>query len=335
MGAGTTIGMAVIGSSGHAARVSSPTIAGAHGARLVGVLGSSFERSQSLAIQYPGSRAYANWAELALDDDVQAVWVAGPNAQHAQFAEKCLRAGKHVYLEKPMATTQAAAEELRALADAEGLTLMVDFQHRFRPAHQWMRTAIQDGVVGAPRLLRIHRFWPYPYYADMPAEVSGSWRSSKESSGGWALNDIGSHLVDLALWLMGQKASLVFARTANYKFEQAGSEDTAILVLDTEDGATMIIETSNAMSSFPGTIEVHGLNGWLRADSTFDGGGAVLSHTGECKTFPEATAMDAYAAGFRDFLHGVAGSPISGATAADAVASIDIIERAAAQHRLK
>lgn len=327
------IGVAVVGSSGHAARVAAPTVARTPDARLVGVLGSSPERGLSLSAEYPGARAFTDWDDLGSDPEVKAVWVAGPNATHVEFAARCLRAGRHVFVEKPLATNYREAERLRAVAEEEGRVLLVDFQHRFRGAHQWMRDAIHAGVVGTPRIIRIHRFWEYPYFPDMPADISGSWRGSSEDSGGWALNDIGSHLVDLALWLSGQDATLEFARTSNYRFEGVSSEDTALLVLNATDGATIVVETSNAMSSFPGTIEVHGLDGWLRADSTFDGGGSVLSHTGERTTFPEVTARDTYALGFADFLSALRGGPSIGATAAEAVVSIRIIERAAANHR--
>jgi predicted dehydrogenase len=92
-GAGETIAMAVIGSSGHAARVVAPVIAATAGARLVGVLGSTPERGAALAGQYPDCRAYAGWDELAHDTTLDAAWVAGPNNRHVEFAGSCLKAG--------------------------------------------------------------------------------------------------------------------------------------------------------------------------------------------------------------------------------------------------
>ena len=125
MSAARSVGMAVIGSSGHAARVSAPTIAAAPGARLVGVLGSTPERGRALAAGHPGCRAYANLDELCADPEVEAVWIAGPNDRHVEHAARCLAAGKHVLLEKPMATTLAGAERLLELslgtrADVDG-----------------------------------------------------------------------------------------------------------------------------------------------------------------------------------------------------------------------
>lgn len=199
---GGAVGVALVGPSGHAARVVAPTIAASEEARLVGVLGSSVERGAELAAGHPGSRAYGDWAELEDDRAVEVVWIAGPNNRHVEFAERCLNAGKNVLLEKPMAVSSAEAERLCALAEKREMLLRVGFQHRFRPGHRWLREALGEGLVGEPRLMRIHRFWPFPYFRDMSEDASESWRSSLVESGGWVLNDIGAHLIDLALWLL-------------------------------------------------------------------------------------------------------------------------------------
>jgi predicted dehydrogenase len=327
------IGFAVVGSSGHAARVAAPVIDATDGARLVGVLGSSPERAGALAGRYAGCRAYDDWDALAADAELDAVWVAGPNHRHVEFAARCLKAGKHVLLEKPMATTPAGAQELLALTNDAGPRLTVAFQHRFRPAHRWLREALEDGLVGNVKLLRIHRFWPFPYFADMPEDASLSWRSSLADSGGWALNDIGAHLIDLALWLLDTRGRLAFARTTNFKFLDASAEDTAILLLDSDVGASITIETSNAMASFPGTIEVHGDRGWARAAGTFDGGGAIVTHTGECRSFPDIAPVEASASALRDFLAALGGSPAIGATAEQAAENVVIIAAAVSNHR--
>jgi predicted dehydrogenase len=328
------VGIALVGSSGHAARVAAPAIAENEHATFVGVLGSTPARGQELADSYPGTGAYRDWDELTHDPAVQAVWVAGPNHRHVEFASECLRAGKHVLLEKPMATTAGGAAELVELVEGAGLVLKVAFQHRFRPAHRWLRDALGGGLVGEPRLARVHRFWRYPYFPGMPEDPSGSWRSSLADSGGWALNDIGSHLIDLALWLIGSEdGKLIRADTRNFKFDGVGAEDTALLSIESKAGALITIETSNAMASFPGTIEVHGLDGWVRAEGTFDGGGSIVTHAGERHepdgvelTQPSRWALD-------DFLAGLRGEPTIGASAREAAANVAIVAAAAEAHR--
>jgi predicted dehydrogenase len=327
------VGLAVVGSSGHAARVSAPTIAAAPGARLIGVLGSAPERGRALAADHPGCRAYPDLDELCADPEVEAVWIAGPNDRHVEHATACLAAGKHVLLEKPMATTLAGAQRLLGFSLDTELILTVGFQHRFRPGHLWLHDALEHGFVGEVGLVRIHRFWPFPYFPGMSSDPAQSWRSSLRQSGGWALNDIGSHLIDLAQWLIGAPARLAFARTVNLKFRDAGAEDTAVLVLDAGADATLTIETSNAMSSFPGTIEIHGSGGWVRAEGTFDGGGTILTHAGDRHDLPDVSADEVYDRAFVDFLGAIHGLPAMGATARQAADTVAIVEAAVAGHR--
>jgi predicted dehydrogenase len=320
--------MAVVGSSGHSARVCAPTIAATPGTGLAAVAGSTVQHARRLADGYDGCAAYGGVGALLAAPDVDAVWVATPNETHAEVATACLDAGKHVLLEKPMATTAADARALQTLADASGLVLRVGFQHRFRPAHVWLHDALQSGSLGRICLVRVHRFWPFPYFPEMSPDPRATWRGS--TRGGWALTDIGAHSIDLALWLLGEPARIAYARTDNFKFTDVSGEDTAIVLLETESGAVATIETSNAMPSFPGTVEAHGIDGWARADDTFDGGGTILGSDGERRTFPETTMADAYAGSLRDFVAAVRGEPSCGATAAEAAANAEIVERAAA-----
>lgn len=329
-----SIGVAVVGGSGHAARVVAPAISATDGAELTGVLGSNPARARELARRHAGARAYSSWEELAADPRAQAVWVAGPNHLHVEHARSCLAAGKHVLLEKPMATSVAGAAELVALAHESRLTLMVAFQHRFRPAHRWLRDAIADGLVGEPRLLRIHRFWPYPYFPGMPADPASSWRSSLADSGGWVLGDIGSHLIDLGLWLLGSRdATLLHASTRNFRFRHVAAEDTALLSIEDDSGALLSVQTSNAMSSFPGTIEVHGTAGWARAEGTFDGGGAIVTHDGRRQELADVDLAQPSRLALADFLAGVRGEPVVGASATEAALTVAIVAAAAAGHR--
>jgi predicted dehydrogenase len=327
------VAMAVVGSSGHAARVSAATIAAVPGAQLVGVLGSTVERGRDLAERHPGCHAYADLDELCADPGVEAVWVAGPNDRHVEHAARCLSAGKHVLLEKPMATTLAGAERLLECSRGSEPTLMVGFQHRFRPAHRWLREAVASGLVGKIGLLRIQRFWPFPYFPGMPDDPAASWRSSLQRSGGWVLNDIGSHLIDLAQWLLDVPVRLVFARTANVKFRQADAEDTALVVLEAGTDTTLTIETSNAMPSLPGTIEIHGTTGWVRAEGTFDGGGTVVTHAGDRRAWPHITNGQVYELALVDFLGAVHGLPALGATPRQAADTVAIVEAAVRGHR--
>ena len=327
------IGVAVVGSSGHAARVAAPTVSDSTETQLMGVLGSTVANARQLAGRYPDCRPYSGWEELENDDHVNAVWIATPNHLHADTAARCLRAGKHVLLEKPLATTSSDAQRLIEVAQDSERTLRVAYQHRFRPSHVWLRDALAAGVIGDPYLLRIHRFWPFPYFAGEASASEPTWRSSLRSSGGWALNDIGSHLIDLALWLLRSPLTLQSGSTANFRFHDAEAEDTAVLVLRADSGALVTIDTSNAMASFPGTIEVYGSEGWLAAAGTFDAQGTIRAHSGEQRTFQVPSPADVHQALLHDFLCGARGEGACGTTADEGAVNVAIIEEAIAGRR--
>lgn len=132
----------------------------------------------------------------------------------------------------------------RAAAHA-GNVLKVGCQHRFRPAHRHLRSLIQSGFVGRLGFFRIHRFWRYPYFPDMDPAGPPPWRRRVEESGGWVINDIGSHLLDLMFWMCGAGPALAGAALERQQFKLATEDSTALLVRLGE-GAIGIIETSCA-----------------------------------------------------------------------------------------
>lgn len=156
--------MAVVGTRGQAARVAVPTIMASSGARLVGVLGSSVERTQQVAAQLE-VRADPSVEALAGSKEVDAVWVTAPNHLHALMAAALLPAGVHVLLEKPMAIDEQDAAALAEVHRSSSATLRVACQHRFRTAHQRLREQVRREDLGEVRRLRVHRYWKFPYSA--------------------------------------------------------------------------------------------------------------------------------------------------------------------------
>lgn len=326
------LGVALVGSSGHASRVAAPIVAASADARLVGVLGGAPGRSAGLAAHHPGARAFDTLEELLAVPEVEALWIAAPNHLHAELAGDCLAAGRHVLLEKPMATRHADAVRLADAAERSDACLRIGFQHRFRAAHRWLRDAVRDGRLGELRMVRVHRFWRFPYFPDMGTESLESWRMSPERSGGWILNDLGSHLLDLVIWLAGGEVSLCRARTANLRFD-VPVEDTAVLVLDLVGGGIGIIDMSNAVGSFPSVVEVHGTTGWARAEGTFEDGGTIVTSDGEERSFAPEPPEEAYAAQLADFVRVARGGGGDATDPRGGVRNVQIIQAAVATGR--
>jgi predicted dehydrogenase len=319
----------VIGTSGHATRIAVPTLAVSPGAVLLGAAGSRPERSAGLAKRHDLERSYASVDALLGDPDVDAVWICSPNHLHAAHVARCAAAGKHVLVETPLAPSVRAPAAAIDAARRAGVTLGVGYQHRFRPAHRRLLDLVRGGAVGEVGLVRIHRFWRWPYYADMDTAGPPAWRRSPAESGGWVTNDLGSHLIDLVLWLTGLPATLAGAALATQRFA-VETEDTAALLLSLGGAAIGVVETSAANASPGSRIEIYGDGGWIRAEDTLTGEGRIVTSAGEEARFPAPAACEPYAAEVADFVGAVRGQPSMGAGGGDGAAVVALLEAASA-----
>src|SRR6185503_9854853 len=123
------------------------------GARLVGVAGSSPEKSSHAAAAFGAERPFATAEELVESPDVDVVHVCTPNHLHRPLAEAALAAGKHVICEKPLAVDDHGAEEMVDAAAASGLATAVPFVYRYYPTVREARERIRTGVTGPIRLI--------------------------------------------------------------------------------------------------------------------------------------------------------------------------------------
>ena len=320
-------GFGIVGTSGHASRVAAPVLKRNPDVSLLGAAGSARERSAQFAQQHGLPRSYRDLGEMLADRDIDAVWLCSPNHLHAEQVAQCAAAGKHVLVEKPLATTKVAAKEAVQAARRAGITLKVGCQHRFRPAHRQIREWIASGLVGRLGYFRIHRFWRYPYFPDMDPAGPPEWRRSGAQSGGWVINDIGSHLLDLMLWISNLEGTVMGAALAAQHFKLATEDSTAVLVR-LGDTAIGVMETSCANDSPGSRIEVYGGSGWIRADDTLSGAATVTTHEGRTLTFPAVEMLDTYSAEVADFVAAVQGKPSIGADGAAGAQLVGIIEAA-------
>jgi predicted dehydrogenase len=219
------------------------------GARLVGVAGSTPEKSSLAAAALGAERPFATWEALVESPDVDVVHVCTPNHLHRPLAEAALAAGKHVICEKPLAIDDRGAEEMLDAAIASGRVHAVPFVYRYHPMVREARERVQTGTSGAIRL--IHG----GYLQDWLLKASDdNWRVD-ESIGGAsrAFADIGSHWCDLAEFVSGHRITRLSARvttavperargTSRRAFE-AGNGDGALRPVETEDAAVVQFET--------------------------------------------------------------------------------------------
>jgi predicted dehydrogenase len=209
---------------------------------LTGLAGSSTEtavavgsrdagRAKAVADEFGIPRAYGSYEELLGDDGVEAVYVALPNALHAEWSGRAAAAGRHVLCEKPLGSTAAEAEAMLATARQHGVLLMEAFMYRFHPRTLALADLVGGGGIGDVRLVRAS----FGFTVTDTANV----RLSAELAGG-ALMDVGCYPVNAARMLAGPPAAV----SAVARWADTGVDATLAGTVDHVGGAVSLLSCS-------------------------------------------------------------------------------------------
>lgn len=141
-----------------------------------------------------------DWRAVVNSADIDIVDICTPNDSHAEIAIAAAKAGKHVMCEKPLARTAPEAKRMLDAVEAGGVTHMVAFNYRHTPAVVFARKLVAEGRIGRLLNFRGH------YLSDWPADPSVplSWRFQKSIAGSGTVGDIGSHILDMARYVVGE-----------------------------------------------------------------------------------------------------------------------------------
>ncbi len=216
------------------------------------------QKAEKAAAQYGGDKArvYTDYRELLKDGSIDAVHVLTPNVSHAPITVDALEAGKHVMCEKPMAHSYADAKRMLDAARRAKKTLTIGYQNRFRQDSAALKGACDGGALGEIYFAKAHavRRRGVPTWGVFP---------NKALQGGGPLIDIGTHALDLALWMMDNYipktvTGSVFHKMAD-RFEgnifgpwdpkTFEVEDSAFGFIKMADGATIFLEASWALNT--------------------------------------------------------------------------------------
>jgi predicted dehydrogenase len=195
--------------------------------RLVAVCDASEAVRARISVAHPSVRVTADIQDVLDDPAVGAVMVVVPSSKHYEVARRALLAGKHTYVEKPIAHDVAKAEDLVALAEAADVQLMVGHLLLYHPCITWMKDAIDAGELG--RVL----------YMTCERVNLGKVRSDENAM--WSL---APHDVSVILHLLGDTPTEVAAHGLTYLQQQAGIEDVVFLTLRYADGRAAHIHVS-------------------------------------------------------------------------------------------
>ncbi len=217
------------------------------------------ERAEAARAQYgtADSKVYVDYRQLLADPSIEVVHVLTPNISHSEIAIAAMEAGKHVMSEKPMAKTAAMARAMVEAAGRTGRKLTVGYDNRFRADSQMLYRLCRRGDLGEiyyARALAVRR------------RMVPTWGVflDEDKQGGGPLIDIGTHALDLTLWLMDNyRPKMVVGTTYHKLSSQANAanawgswdpakftvEDSAMGFVVMEDGASVAIESSWALNT--------------------------------------------------------------------------------------
>jgi predicted dehydrogenase len=219
---------------------------------------------------------YSDYKQLLASPNVDAVIITVPNFLHAQVSVDSLRAGKHVLCEKPMVMKTEEADAIIRARDESGKQFMVSMNNRFRQAAQWLHERIESGAFGDI----YHAKTGWVRRRGIPAW--GAWFFDRERSGGGPLIDLGVHMLDVTLWLLGHPSPVVVTGKTYAKFgpRHQGAwpgtafapnakytvEDFATAFIQLENDATVLLETSWAshIEEERAYVELLGTEGGVR-----------------------------------------------------------------------
>jgi predicted dehydrogenase len=225
--------------------------------RLARVCGRQTAKAELTRARYGFGRASDRWQDLVSDPAVEVLDNCAPNHLHLEPCLAAIRAGKHVFCEKPLGRSAAEARELRDAAARTGVVHMVGFNYRFLPAVQLARRLVDEGRLG-----RIHHF--RARFADasfLDPDAPFTWHQDAEAAGSNALLDLGSHLIDLARFLVGEPEA-VGGAMATFTADRPDPVTGRRRRVETEDAFEATVEfAGGALGSLSGTNMTFELNG--------------------------------------------------------------------------
>jgi predicted dehydrogenase len=218
----------------------------------------SLERAREL---WGWAEAVTDWREQVADERIGLLVNAGPNALHAEPTIAAVQAGKHIVCEKPLGLTAAESRDLWQEAERARVVHLCGFNYRFVPAVRLARQLLAAGELGEVVHFRARYLQSWGWDAD-----PGLWRFDRAEAGTGALGDLGTHVIDLARYLVGEIASVSALARAVVPGREV--DDHFVAAIEFEDGVAGTLEASRLARGRinSNVFEVNGSRGSLAFD---------------------------------------------------------------------
>ena len=180
---------------------SGPAFDKVEGSKVVAVMRRNADKAKDYATRHGINKWYTDARKLINDPNVNAIYVATPPSTHAKYAIAAMRAGKPVYVEKPMAASYAECQEMVRVSEETGVPCFVAYYRRTLPYFRRVKKLIDEGKLGDISTIQI-RFAIPPYATDYSRDTL-PWRVRKDIAGAGYFYDLASHQFDLLDYLFG------------------------------------------------------------------------------------------------------------------------------------
>lgn len=198
---------------------SGPAFSKVSGSSLVAVMRRNAEKAADYAQRHKVPKWYSDADALINDPGVNAIYVATPPSTHAFYAKKALKAGKPVYMEKPMCHIVSECLEVNELSAQLNIPVLVAYYRRKMPGFEKVKALIKEGAIGEVRMATIQLF---KHFDKVKGELP--WRMDPEIAGGGHFYDLASHQIDLLNYFFGDVKtihSVVANQSGDYQVEDA------------------------------------------------------------------------------------------------------------------
>ncbi len=255
----TKIKIGIIGCGGIANGKHMPSLSKLNNIELVAFCDIIEERATEAAKKYgtKDAKVYTDYKELLKDKSIDVIHVLTPNRSHSFITVDALEAGKHVMCEKPMAINPAEAKKMLDAAKRTGKKLTIGYNNRQRPDSLYLKQICEAGELGEIYFAKAHA---------IRRRAVPTWGVflNEEEQGGGPVIDIGTHAIDLTLWMMNNYKVKSVMGNVYYKLgkkensanawgpwdpEKFTVEDSAFAFITMQNGATITLECSWALNS--------------------------------------------------------------------------------------
>lgn len=241
--------------------------------RLVELVDADAERATRLAGKWGFSRGSGDWEAVCQRDDVDVVDICTPNHLHVEMALAAIRAGKHVYCEKPLALTASEAKQVTDAAEKAGVCTSMGFNYMCNPLIGIACSLVEEGELGD--ILHFRGSYFEDYLAD--PGVPFNWRCLRAKAGPGALADLGTHLLQMAEYLLGPIARVSASLATRHKtrrdpesgeHREVENEDVAHALVEFDRGCSGTMDISRIATGTKCALrfEIYGTKGSLSFD---------------------------------------------------------------------